>query len=66
MFIVYIAFGFVSGLIAASVMLMSGSGFLTALIAYGIAGILGMGASLWWSFAPRQNMENETTATQQS
>ncbi|MCK0093962.1 hypothetical protein MWU60_00145 [Yoonia sp. F2084L] len=66
MFIVYIAFGFVSGIIAAAAMLMSGSGFFAAFVAYVLAGVVGMGASLWWSFAPRQDIENKTTVTQQS
>ena len=54
MFIVYIAFGVASGLIAAIVALFSGTSLLMAFVAYALAGIAGMVAGLIWASVPKQ------------
>ena len=66
MFIVYIAFGITSGLIAATVALFSGTGFLMALAAYVLAGMAGMIAGLIWTSIPKQGRTAKQIVTQRS
>lgn len=66
MFIVYIAFGIASGLFAAFVTLMSGSGILMALAAYFIAGVAGMVFAICWSLVPQRTTIGKTPLTQRS
>jgi len=52
MFILYIALGIVSGVIAAIVVLISGGGLLKVVVAYALAGLAGMLAGLIWANLP--------------
>ncbi len=54
MIIVYIAYGIVSGMVAASTALWVGAGLFSAFVAYIIAGIVGMTAGLVLVAAPKQ------------
>lgn len=65
MFIVYIAFGVASGLIAATVTLLSGASFFMAFLAYALAGLGGMLAGLIWAGVPKNNTAKHTV-TQRS
>ncbi len=64
MFILYIAFGIVAGLVAGAVTLLSGASFLMAILAYVLAGIFGMMAGLIWSNLPKQTKPAKQPATQ--
>ncbi len=64
MFIVYIAFGMASGLIALTVALLSGVGLLAAFGAYVLAGMVGMVAGLVWTSAPKPARATKHTAAQ--
>lgn len=66
MFVVYIAFGIISGLVAATIALLSGFGIFTAFIAYALAGIAGMVVGLIWASVPKQNVAAKHPATQRS
>ena len=65
MFIVYIAFGILSGIIAAAAALLSGSGSLTALIVYVVAGAVGMVFTAIWTLIPKENHTAKSAVTQQ-
>ena len=64
MFIVYIAFGIASGLIAATVALLAGSTFFMAFVAYVLAGLAGMVAGLVWTLVPKPRRTTKHAATQ--
>lgn len=66
MFIVYIAFGIASGLIAVTVALLSGASMGMAFLAYVLAGIAGMVAGLIWANMPNQLRTQKQPATQRS
>ena len=66
MIVVYIAFGTISGLIAAAVALLSGFSILTAFAAYALAGIAGMIAGLAWAGSPKPSNTAKHPATQRS
>jgi uncharacterized membrane protein YeaQ/YmgE (transglycosylase-associated protein family) len=66
MFIVYIILGIASGIVAATVALLSGAGVLLAILAYIIGGIVGVVAGALWSIAPQQNRAEKQTAAQRS
>lgn len=63
MFIVYIGFGVVAGIIAALFTWFSGGSLFMAVIAYVLAGIAGMLASILWEMAPRSTSTVKQTAT---
>ncbi|MEL6838762.1 MAG: hypothetical protein AAFP85_05685 [Pseudomonadota bacterium] len=66
MFIVSITFGILSGIIAAAAALLSGSGVITALIVYVVAGIAGMIATIIWNLIPKQTRTTKAVVTQRS
>ncbi|MFA8441754.1 hypothetical protein [Yoonia sp.] len=66
MFIVYIAFGMASGLIALIVSLLSGGTLLAAFGAYVLAGMVGMFAGLVWASIPKKGRSAKHAAAQRS
>lgn len=66
MFIVSIAFGILSGIIAAIAALLSGSGFTTALVIYVVAGMVGTIFMVVWNMIPKQSHRAKGVVTQRS
>jgi tetrahydromethanopterin S-methyltransferase subunit C len=67
MFVAYIALGIVSGIVAAAFALATGSGFLVALAAYIIGGVVGVVCGILWSLAPqREVQQSKRPVTQRS
>ena len=66
MFIAYIAFGIISGLIAAIVAVFSGAGLLAAFVAYSLAGMIGIVGRLIWARVPKQGHGSKHGVAQRS
>ncbi|MDX8353117.1 hypothetical protein [Cognatiyoonia sp. IB215182] len=66
MFIVAIAFGILSGVIAAAAALFAGYGLLTAFVVYVVAGIVGTVLTAVYSLIPKQSHTTKAGVTQRS
>ena len=66
MFIVYIAFGIASGIVAATMTLLAGSGLFMAFLAYIVGGLAGVTASLLWMLFPLRGGPAQQPVTQRA
>ncbi|HEV8036045.1 hypothetical protein [Yoonia sp.] len=66
MFILYIILGIASGMVAATVTMLSGAGIFLAVLAYILGGMIGFVAGLVWVNAPQQERSEKHAAAQRS